>query len=89
MTLELTGVQLRMRRNATAARMAGKLSLSLGCLKGNGVSDFDAENPNGEIDENFWAQAAAERADLADDPDAMGQSLLSISSLSHSFLYRD
>ncbi|KAK8846876.1 hypothetical protein IAR55_005966 [Kwoniella newhampshirensis] len=35
---------LRMRRNASAARMA--------------------ENPDGEIDENFWAQAAADRADV-------------------------
>ena len=32
------------------------------------------EDLNGEIDENFWAQAAAERADVADDPDAMGTS---------------
>ena len=32
-----------------------------------------ADNPNGEIDEKFWAQAAAERADLADDPDSMGK----------------
>ena len=32
------------------------------------------DNLNGEIDENFWAQAAAERADVPDDPDVMGVS---------------
>ncbi|WRT64946.1 uncharacterized protein IL334_001886 [Kwoniella shivajii] len=30
-----------------------------------------AENPNGEIDENFWAQAAADRADGGIDGDGM------------------
>ncbi|WWD22189.1 hypothetical protein CI109_106680 [Kwoniella shandongensis] len=42
---------LRMRRNASATRMA--------------------ENPNGEIDENFWAQAAADRADGEGGEDGM------------------
>jgi hypothetical protein len=28
------------------------------------VLDLTIENANGEIDENFWAQAAADRADM-------------------------
>jgi len=33
------------------------------------------ENINGEIDENFWAQAAADRADMDDPADDMGELL--------------
>ncbi|RXK39032.1 hypothetical protein M231_03656 [Tremella mesenterica] len=32
-------------------------------MRRNAVSTRMAENPNGEIDENFWAQAAADRAE--------------------------
>lgn len=40
-----------------------------------GTSADEAENANGEIDENFWAQAAADRADFENgDGDDMGRS---------------
>ncbi|WVQ97904.1 hypothetical protein IAU59_005021 [Kwoniella sp. CBS 9459] len=40
-------------------------------MRRNGHTVRMAENPNGEIDENFWAQAAADRADAGVDGEGM------------------
>jgi len=40
-------------------------------MRRNAPTVRNAENPNGEIDENFWAQAASDRVDAGDDPDRM------------------
>ena len=50
--------------------MAGEWSrtmVSVGVPPRGRTTDHDLENPNGEIDENFWAQAAADRAELGEE----------------------